>query len=476
MVASGWHENGFEMNWPILIGLGVVGLIAGTQINRAIYAWTFAGPRLMGPWGGKPEGAPDRTLTHYLPVIGWWLRRDQGEWYGRAFWVRPLLIEASSALLLPAFYLFQTQGGLLEPDGPRVAQAVLNGWFVSHSILIGLMAIATFIDFDEKTIPDQVTIPGTLIALLIAWLFPLTALPYTEVVSTLPGGNSEPRVASLRFDFPGFDPLVAMMAGNGGFVGNPNANNLEDGPEIGPVWIMRGGPEWVFRNSGLTVAIGILWMWCFALVPKTIVFRYGFANLFKFMWASMLRPARTTKPKKKFKVQPRRSMPLSRILVVILVVATGLVFAAWLRGGPQWFALLSALIGLGFGGMTVWSVRILGSLAMQREAMGFGDVTLLAMIGAFLGWQASFLTFALAPFAAIFLAVGQYALTRRNELAFGPYLCLGAVILILSWRWLWNGWAGPSVFVMGTTLLWILVVSLVMLYVMLAAWRWIAYR
>ena len=38
-------------------------------------------------------------------------------------------------------------------------------------------------------------------------------------------------------------------------------------------------------------------------------------------------------------------------------------------------------------------VRVLGSQVLRREAMGFGDVTLMAMIGAFLGWQAAVLTF-----------------------------------------------------------------------------------
>ena len=54
-----------------------------------------------------------------------------------------------------------------------------------------------------------------------------------------------------------------------------------------------------------------------------------------------------------------------------------------------------------------WSVRFLGTLAFRREAMGFGDVTLMAMIGAFLGWQAAVLTFFLAPFFGLAHALWQ---------------------------------------------------------------------
>jgi len=54
----------------------------------------------------------------------------------------------------------------------------------------------------------------------------------------------------------------------------------------------------------------------------------------------------------------------------------------------------------------IWSVRIIGGWSLGREAMGFGDVTLLAMIGTFLGWQACLLVFFLAPFAGIVIGVG----------------------------------------------------------------------
>ena len=85
--------------------------------------------------------------------------------------------------------------------------------------------------------------------------------------------------------------------------------------------------------------------------------------------------------------------------------------------------------------------------------MGFGDVTLLGMIGAFLGWQAAVLTFFLAPFFGLAHAAwklliylkkrlggGQLSSADR-EIPYGPYLSMAAATLLFAWPYLWRGWA-----------------------------------
>jgi leader peptidase (prepilin peptidase) / N-methyltransferase len=111
------------------------------------------------------------------------------------------------------------------------------------------------------------------------------------------------------------------------------------------------------------------------------------------------------------------------------------------------------LLGWAVGGGLVWVVRFLGEKAFKREAMGFGDVTLLAMVGAFLGWQAAVLTFFLAPFFGLVPSLskivmnvikrmsGQQLSSADREIPFGPYLSLAALTLVLTWPWLWKGWA-----------------------------------
>jgi len=101
---------------------------------------------------------------------------------------------------------------------------------------------------------------------------------------------------------------------------------------------------------------------------------------------------------------------------------------------------LSALVGLAAGGGIIWLVRIIGRYALRKEAMGFGDVTLMAMIGSFLGWQACLFVFFLAPFAGLLLGIAQWVAHRENELPYGPFLCLATLFVIVQWAAIWE-WA-----------------------------------
>lgn len=82
------------------------------------------------------------------------------------------------------------------------------------------------------------------------------------------------------------------------------------------------------------------------------------------------------------------------------------------------------------------------SIVIPREAMGFGDVKFLAAIGAFLGWQAVFFTIFASSLvgcafgiATIIRAGGQ----RGQQIPFGPYLALGALLWLAGgsewWDW-----------------------------------------
>lgn len=146
-------------------------------------------------------------------------------------------------------------------------------------------------------------------------------------------------------------------------------------------------------------------------------------------------------------------------------------FVGWRLGLSGYSGRAGSLVvgidGLLIGGAIVWSIRIVGGILFRKEAMGFGDVTLMAMIGAFLGWQ----PLPLVLFSAAFLGLG-HALIRAAALIvrwfrggrfrglgkpipFGPYLGMAAATLMLGWPWIWSGWARNFYDVFGVVCSWL---------------------
>jgi prepilin signal peptidase PulO-like enzyme (type II secretory pathway) len=116
--------------------------------------------------------------------------------------------------------------------------------------------------------------------------------------------------------------------------------------------------------------------------------------------------------------------------------------ATWWDGGPGHSALATALVGIAVGGGLVFATRHGASLAMGREAMGFGDVTLMAMIGAWLGWQTTVIVFFLGVFLGLGHGVVQVLLHGEIEMPFGPSLCAACALAVVGWRTTWR-LAGP---------------------------------
>jgi len=94
--------------------------------------------------------------------------------------------------------------------------------------------------------------------------------------------------------------------------------------------------------------------------------------------------------------------------------------------------LMASLVGLLVGGGVIWAVRVIGSHVFRQEAMGFGDVKFLAMIGAFLGWRAALLTLLLG--CVVGAAVGSISALRGGaaRIPFGPYLAIGAAVSLFA--------------------------------------------
>ncbi|MDD5255457.1 MAG: prepilin peptidase [Candidatus Omnitrophica bacterium] len=73
------------------------------------------------------------------------------------------------------------------------------------------------------------------------------------------------------------------------------------------------------------------------------------------------------------------------------------------------------------------------SVQGETSSMGMGDVKLLAMIGAFLGWQKAVTVFFLAPFLGLAMGIVNLLVRKEHVIPYGPFLALAAFIS-LFWQ------------------------------------------
>jgi leader peptidase (prepilin peptidase)/N-methyltransferase len=99
---------------------------------------------------------------------------------------------------------------------------------------------------------------------------------------------------------------------------------------------------------------------------------------------------------------------------------------------PGW---LASLIGLLAGGGVLFAIAEIYYRTRGIEGLGMGDVKMLAMIGAFLGWKLMLLTLVLASFSGSFVGIGMMASGRggmKAALPFGTFLAVGALVAAVA--------------------------------------------
>jgi leader peptidase (prepilin peptidase)/N-methyltransferase len=107
-------------------------------------------------------------------------------------------------------------------------------------------------------------------------------------------------------------------------------------------------------------------------------------------------------------------------------IVLGIAFSFFLP--PGW---IDSVVGLLIGGGSLWLLGEIYFRVRGEEGMGFGDVKMLAMIGAFLGWKLMLLTLVLASFIGSFIGLGMVALRQgdmKYALPFGTFLALAALV------------------------------------------------
>ena len=360
------------------------GACVGSFIN--LIAWRL--PRGQGIV--QPEsrcGACGRSLAWFenIPVLSCLILRGRCRTCGTKFGFEHVLVEVGLGALFFATYFLLYAGPWRFPSTEQSWWWTRNGPIATLpamlAILICWSTLATVSLIDARTfyVPIRMTAAAT-IAAFVLW-------------------RMQALVPSLADAFP---------RGRWGL-------------DILPVRVCVAS---VAAMLGLLVSCVLLWR---GLIPRSFI---DYEQ--EFIPASVIR------------------VEMFKEFLFLLPIIVAFVIGYWLGNMPIIQARCEAatfgvygMCSFGFlvGGGIIWLTRIFASLAFGREAMGLGDVHILGVAGATLGWKIATITFFMAPFIALsWLAISgglNRILGKKNrEIPYGPYLAIACVISYLGNPWI----------------------------------------
>jgi leader peptidase (prepilin peptidase)/N-methyltransferase len=117
-------------------------------------------------------------------------------------------------------------------------------------------------------------------------------------------------------------------------------------------------------------------------------------------------------------------------IITVPGIVVGFLFSLFLP--PGW---ISSLIGIIAGGGVLLLMAEMYYRLRKEEGLGMGDVKMLAMIGAFLGWKLMLVTLVLSSFLGSFIGIAMIVLKKgdmKYALPFGTFLAIGAIVASVS--------------------------------------------
>ena len=300
-----------------------------------------------------------------LPLISWLALRGRCANCGARISFRYFGVELLTGLL----FLGVWWRVWIHPRAEGDAILALPYW-----ILVSLLVVATFIDFEHFIIPDEVTIGGTVAGVMLSFAMP----SLHGQAGNLPGA------------------LWSLVGAGAGF---------------GALWTVVQLGKLAFGKKRLRFDSAQPFTWTrrdqeadFIVGDETMLWSDFF---YRGNEEVLMDCAEIEIDGDRFEKTPVRCT------------------CDWLHLGERKWELVKVDVIRG----------IVREVTLPREAMGFGDVKFIAAIGAFLGWKAVAFTIMSASTVGALVGVASIALGRREfsaKIPFGPYLTLGALIWMFS--------------------------------------------
>ena len=385
-------------HWYWFILTVVWGCCVGSFLNVVIYRLP-AGVSLLHP----PSRCPDcnKSIRWYdnIPVVSWVILRGRCRYCNTRISIQYPIIEAVTGLLFGllfvSYYVWLNRADI---SGVTSFLRLSQTWpiLLVHAVLVAGLIAATVIDARLYIIPLSIPVTVTLVAVI--------GLP---LAATFFGGAAPFMVVAIT--------------------------------SYGRTWALEGIHAGFGGMLGLAVANLLLY---FRLLPRSFdestipddVIEQLEQKEGPESWYQFERPRLEVLKETLFLLFPLAGALAGGAYGSKLVAA---VAPGWVGQYPAAVLMLGiVLLGYLSGGAVVWAVRIGGTLAFGKEAMGLGDVHLLAAVGACLGWFDPLVIFFIAPFFGLAwtaITAGINALTRRHVkmIPYGPHLAAATLVVMV---------------------------------------------
>ncbi len=121
--------------------------------------------------------------------------------------------------------------------------------------------------------------------------------------------------------------------------------------------------------------------------------------------------------------------------ISFFLMAAGLLMSFFntFLGDAVWQRILNSVLGFFAGGGSLFFVAVIGKIIFKKDAMGGGDIKIMAGAGAFLGWDRVLFAIAIACFLGSIVGIILILtkkLARQQAMPFGPYLAAGTYITL----------------------------------------------
>lgn len=333
-----------------------------------------------------------------VPILAWLMLRGRCRHCGASFSVRYALVELFTALLFVLFFWWYFVAG-----GRDGMPALNQGGcliYASHVLLAAALLACSLIDAEH-------------------WIIPL-GLSYATAAAGLVFATAGPYVLTAPLQ-----PYRALM---------PHASAMTAALALG---------------AALGLVVSLVLLRCGVLTRSFAEYDEALAAAEK---AGLKEPAVPLHVRREMVREMAFLAPviLGAALALVVLTSPGALQNEWseLLSTQKWLTgLLGSVFGFMIGAAVVWATRILGSLAFGREAMGLGDVHLMAAVGALLGWTSPLIAFFVAPFLGLGWALARLLLHRAREIPYGPFLSAATLLVMLFYdrivNYLAQAWAPP---------------------------------